>query len=268
MRYVQSYIIASTCAQRAELGALPMASDRGTMTRATNFDLQAQRAEQPTMAAGRRMPSAPRERKPALAVLAVLLIIGGALAAGALVVKSGHRVGAVEITKTIPQGAPVPGDAITEVQIAADSGVKYIAWQYSGQISQYYATAAIPAGTLLNSGMISKTRSTPNGDAEVGLALKDGQLPNGVKAGDHVAVISTQQSANGGCPGKPGTTLAEGTVTAVAPAAAGTGVTDVQVAIAPGAVGEVACNTANGSLAIAIVSGDTGGSGSSSGISG
>lgn len=239
-----------------------MASDRGTMTRGTNFDLQAQRGEPPTMAAGRRMPSAPRERKPALAVLAVLLIIGGALAAGALVIKSGHRVAAVEVTKAIPRGGQIPGDAITEVQIAADSGVNYIAWQYSGQLSQYYATTAIPRGTLLNSGMISKTRSTPNGDAEVGLALKDGQLPNGVKAGDHVAVISTQQSASG-CPGKAGETLADGTVTAVASAASGTGVTDVQVAIPPGAIGEVACNTANGSLAIVIVAGDTGGSGSS-----
>jgi hypothetical protein len=230
------------------------------MTRGTNFDLQAQRGAEPTMAAGRRMPGAPRERKPMLAVLALLLIVGGALAAGGLVIKSGHRVGAVEITKAIPQGGPIPGDAITEVQIAADAGVKYIAWQYVGQISQYYATTAIPAGTLLNSGMVSKTRSTPNGDTEVGLALKDGQVPSNVKPGDHVAVISTQATNNGGCPGKPGGTLAEGVVIAVTAASSGS-MTDVTVAINPDAVGGVACNTANGALAIAIISGSSGTSG-------
>jgi hypothetical protein len=234
-----------------------MASDRGTMTRGTNFDLQAQRSE-PTMPAGRRMPSAPRERKPMLAVLAVLLIVAGALAAGTLVLKSANRVGAIEITKAIPQGEQVTASAITEVPIAADTGVKYVAWQYSGQVAQYYATGAIPAGTLLNWGMVGKTRSTPNGDTEVGLALKDGQVPSNVKAGDHIAVISTQATSNsGGCPGKPGDTLANGVVIAVAPASSGS-VTDVTVAITPDAVGQVACNTANGSLAIAIVSGTSG----------
>ena len=234
-----------------------MASDRGTMTRGTNFDLQAQRGEQPTMAAGRRMPSAPRERKPMLAVLALLLVVGGALAAGSLVIKSGHRVGAIEITKAISQGSPIPSDAMTEVQIAADTGVKYIAWQYVGQTSQYFATTAIPADTLLNSGMISKTRSTPNGDTEVGLALKDGQVPSNVQANDHVAVISTQATNNGGCPGKPGDTLAEGVVINVTASSSGS-MTDVTVAINPDAVGEVACNTANGTLAIAIISGASG----------
>jgi hypothetical protein len=243
-----------------------MASDRGTITRGSGVDQQGQWAE-PTMPAGRRMPSAPRERKPALAILAVLLIAGGALAAGVLVVKSGHRVAAVEITQAIPQGGQIPAGAITEVQIAADSGVKYVSWQFAGQVPQYYALAAIPAGTLLNSGMITKTRSTPSGAAEVGLALKDGQVPGDLKAGDPVRIFSTQASATGGCPGKPGGTLSHGTVIATSPAASGVGVTDVLVAIDPQAAGPVVCNTANGTVGIAIVppgaAGDTGVGGTS-----
>jgi hypothetical protein len=215
------------------------------------------------MPAGRRLPSAPRERKPALAILAVLLIVGGALAAGALVIKSGHRVGAVEVTQAIPQGDPIPASAITEVQIAADSGVRYVSWQFAAQVPQYYATAAIPAGTLLNSGMITKTRSTPSGAAEVGLALKDGQVPGNLKAGDPVRIFSTQVSSGTGCPGRPGVTLTHGTVIAISAAAAGASVTDVLVAIAPQDAGAVACNTANGTAAIAIVppgaAGDAGG---------
>jgi hypothetical protein len=240
-----------------------MASDRGTITRGSGADQQAQWAE-PTQPSGRRMPSAPRERKPALAVLAVLLIVGGALAAVVLVTKAGHRVGAVEVTQAIPQGGQIPAGAITEVQIAADTGVRYVAWQYASQIPQYYATAAIPAGTLLNSGMITKARSAPSGAAQVGLALKDGQVPGNVKAGDQVKLFSTQVSATGGCPGKPGVTLTHGTVIAVAPASTGTGVTDVLVAIDPQAAGAVVCNMANGTVGIAIVppgadAGDAGG---------
>jgi hypothetical protein len=239
-----------------------MASDRGTITRGSGVDQQGPWAE-PTLPGGRRMPSARRERKPALAIVAVLLIVGGALAAGALVVKTGHRVGAVEVTRAIPQGEQIPASAITEVQVAADSGVKYVSWQFAAQVPQYYATAAIPAGTLLNSGMITKTRSTPSGAAEVGLALKDGQVPGNLKAGDPVRIFSTQVSSGTGCPGKPGATLTHGTVLATSPAGSGAGLTNVLVAIDPQDAGAVACNTANGTAAIAIVppgaGGDAGG---------
>ena len=244
-----------------------MASDRVTMTRGPGIEQQAPWAE-PTAPAGRRMPSAPRERKPALAILAVLLIVGGALAAGTLVIKSGHRVGAIEVTQPIAQGAPVPASAITEVQIAADTGVKYVAWQFASQVPQYYATAAIPAGTLLNSGMITKTRSTPNGASEVGLALKDGQVPGDLKAGDPVMVFSTQATSTTGCPGKAGDTLARGTVIAISPGSSGAGTTDVLVAIDPLAAGAVVCNTANGTAGIAIVPRDAGGGAGNGGTSG
>jgi hypothetical protein len=229
-----------------------MASDRGTMTRGAGVDQQAPWGE-PTAPAGRRMPSAPRERKPVLAVLAVLLIVGGALAAGALVVKSGQRIGAIEVTQTISQGEQVPAGAIQEVQIAADSGVNYVSWQYAGQVSQFYATAPIPKGTLLNNGMLAKTNALPSGQAEVGLSLKDGQLPGNLQAGDAIDIYSTA-STSGGCPGKPGTTLATGaTVISASGSASGANTTDVVVTMSPESVGPVVCNTANGTAAIAIV---------------
>lgn len=235
-----------------------MASDRGTLPRGT--DQQAPWAG-PTAPAGRRLPSAPRERKPALAVLAVLLIVGGALAAGLLVVRSGQRVGAIEITQAVAQGQQIPASAIQEVEIARDSGVNYVSWQYASQVSQYFATMPIPKGTLLNSGMLAKTNAAPNGRAEVGLALKDGQVPVGLQAGDTVSIYSTQDnSSTTGCPGKPGTTLAaSATVISAAPSSAGTDTTDVVIAMDPESVGPVVCNTANGTAAIAITPGNAGG---------
>src|SRR5215469_14413536 len=226
-----------------------MASDRGTLPR--GVDQQASLAG-PTSPAGRRLPSAPRERKPALAVLAVLLIVGGALAAGLLVVRSGQRVGAIEITQAVAQGQQIPASAIHEVEIAKDGGVNYVSWQYASQVPQYFATMAIPKGTLLNNGMLAKTNALPNGDAEVGLALKDGQLPADLQAGDKISIYSTQDTSTGGCPGKPGSTLAAGaTVISTAPSSVGTGTTDVVIAMDPEAVGPVVCNTANGTAAIA-----------------
>ncbi|HSZ41306.1 MAG TPA: hypothetical protein VK817_15230 [Trebonia sp.] len=233
-----------------------MASDRGTMTRGAGPDQQPPWAE-PTAPAGRRMPSAPRERKPALAILAVLLIVGGALAAGVLVLQSGQHVGAVEITQAVPAGQPIPSSAIQEVQIAKGTSVDYVSWQFAGEISQYLSNEAIPPDTLLNSGMLTKAKSLPSGMAYVGLALKDGEAPTSLQSGDTVSIYPTASSGSGGCPGKPGLALTTGaTVVSVKPDATNSGEVDVVVQMEQEEVGQVVCNTANGTTGIAITSGN------------
>src|SRR6185312_7954984 len=102
-----------------------MVSDRGTLPRGAVADQQASWAE-PTAPGGRRMPSAPRERKPALAALAVLLVALGAVAA-------------VEITQQVGQGQRIPASAIKEVEIASNSGINYVAWQYANRVAGVYA---------------------------------------------------------------------------------------------------------------------------------
>src|SRR5580700_11337568 len=102
-----------------------MASDRGTLSRGATADQQTSWAE-PTAPGGRRMPSAPRERKPALAALAVLLVALGAVAAGFLVINAGHKVAAVEITQEVGQGEQIPASAVQEVEISSNSGLNYV----------------------------------------------------------------------------------------------------------------------------------------------
>src|SRR6266542_3958187 len=71
-----------------------MSSDRGTMQRGPISGTDQQAGWQvPTSPEGRRLPSAPRERRPGLAALAMLLIVGGALSAGFRITKTGKQVG-------------------------------------------------------------------------------------------------------------------------------------------------------------------------------
>src|ERR1700683_5639641 len=123
-----------------------MASDRGTLSRGAMADQQTSWAE-PTAPGGRRMPSAPRERKPALAALAVLLVALGAVAAGLLVINAGHRVGAVEIVQQVGQGQQIPASALREVEISSDTGLDYVAWQDAGRGDGGSADAGLPTGT-------------------------------------------------------------------------------------------------------------------------
>lgn len=227
--------------------------DRGTLPRSS--DQQAIWAE-PTAPGARRPPSRPRERRPALAALAVLLILGGALAAGFLVLQSGKRVAAIEISAPVGAGQRVPPGAMQQVQIAADSGLDYVPWAEASQVSRFFTVSAIPAGTLLTRAMVAATGASVTGKAVVGLALKDGQLPRGLQDGDHVAIYQVSD-AQETCPGGSGGLLtANALVLAIGAPAATSGSqaqADVEVAVNPADAGAVACNAANGVVGIAVL---------------
>ena len=139
--------------------------------------------------ASRRLPVPPRERKPALAALAVLLILGGALATTLLTMRAGDRVSAIRITRQIAAGQPIALAAMEEVQVAR-TGVEYVPWRLRDQVAKTYAKVPLVPGTLLIRGMTtSASEELGPGKAIVGLALKAGQMPADLAEGDRVQVI-------------------------------------------------------------------------------
>jgi hypothetical protein len=234
-----------------------MPTDRGTLPRG-----RAGRGDepatwpQPTTPAARRLPGVARERRPALAALAVLLILGGALGAGFLVLKSGQRVTAIEIARTIGTGQQIPLSAMQPVQIPAASGLPYVPWADAAEVSRSFTIGVLPPGTLLTRAMVAATGNALAGRAVLGLALKDGQLPRGLQDGDHVDIYQVSD-AQDTCPGGPGATLSGNAVVLAigqpAASSASSAVADVQVAIDPADAGVVACNAANGLVGIAVL---------------
>ena len=250
-----------------------MVSDRGTLPRGAVADQQASWAE-PTAPGGRRMPSAPRERKPALAALAVLLVALGAVAAGYLVISAGHRVGAVEITQQVGQGQRIPASAIKEVEIASNSGINYVAWQYANRVAGIYAAVQIPAGTLLTSAMTSATNNLAAGKVQVGLSLKPGQAPANLLIGQSVEAFGVgtgsgcgAAAAGGGGTGGtgggngaggagPGVPITTGVIASVVGSTASNGSTAaVTLAVPDADAGVLACYASAGDVAIALTPG-------------
>jgi hypothetical protein len=244
-----------------------MVSDRGTLPRGAVADQQASWAE-PTAPGGRRMPSAPRERKPALAALAVLLVALGAVAAGYLVINAGHRVGAVEITQEVGQGQRIPASAIKEVEIASNTGINYVAWQYANRVAGVYAAVQIPAGTLLTSAMTTATNNLAAGKVQVGLTLKPGQAPADLLIGQTVEAfgVGTGTGCGGGTGGTggagtgnaggPGVPITTGTIASVTGSTASNGSTAAVTLAVPSAdAGVLACYASAGDVAIALTPG-------------
>jgi hypothetical protein len=216
------------------------------------------------------MPSAPRERKPALAALAVLLVALGAVAAGYLVINAGHRVGAVEITQQVGQGQRIPAAAIKEVEIASNSGINYVAWQYANRVAGIYAAVQIPAGTLLTSAMTTATNNLAAGKVQVGLSLKPGQAPGNLLIGQTVEAFGVGTgsgcgaTAGGGGTGGtgggngtgPGVPITTGVIASVFGSTAANGSTAaVTLAVPDADAGVLACYASAGDVAIALTPG-------------
>ncbi|MCI3932346.1 hypothetical protein [Streptomyces sp. AN091965] len=148
---------------------------------------------------GERLPTAPRERKPALAALAVLLILVGALGATVLVLRAGDRIEVVKVTKEIPAGeSPKEGVNISPVLVAEDTGIKYVKWSQRKTLEDYKAKSTIPAGSVAVGQMFAVDGGVPSGKSTVGLSLKEGQYPSTLKQGDTVAAYRVAAGGSGG----------------------------------------------------------------------
>ncbi len=146
---------------------------------------------------GERLPAPPRERKPALAALAVLLILVGALGATMLVLRAGDRIEVVKVTKPIPAGGSVTKSNTASVLVAADDGIDYIPWEQLTGLMKLKAISAIPEGVVPVGQMFTGETGLAAGQAIVGLSLKEGQYPSGLKPGDLVAAYRVNSTGTG-----------------------------------------------------------------------
>ena len=237
-----------------------MPSDRGTLPRKFGRECRTEHQHaiwpEATAPSGRRLPSAPRERKPALAALAVLLILGGALGAGLLVIQSSKRVAAIEISQPVGAGQQHPADRHAAGPDSRRLRPGLCALGEASQVARYFTVSAIPQGTLLTREMVATSGTPVAGKAVLGLALKDGQLPHGLTDGDHIDIYQVSD-AQETCPGGSGGTLAaDAIVLAIgtpSTTSGSTAIADVEVALNPSDAGPVACNAANGIVGIAVL---------------
>jgi hypothetical protein len=170
-----------------------MANDRGGMPRGGVGDPWGQGP------GGRRMPAAPRERRPLLAGLALLLVVGGAAASGYLAFNANKKVAAIEIATKVVQGQPLTLADMQEEEISGAAPGSYVAWAFRDQVAGNDAATTIPAGALLVSGMTQRPNSQQNNGPQVGLNVKAGQIPANLQPGDSVDVVAlvAPQSGNG-----------------------------------------------------------------------
>jgi hypothetical protein len=200
-----------------------------------------------------RIPAPVRERRPALAALAVLLIVGGALASGLIVLRAGERSDYLVVRTTVD-----PGQRIS----AADLGVAHISGSGAGAIPAHrraevvggYATTRIFPGTLITTRMVTAARpEIPDGSAVVGAVLSSAQHPAArLRRGDVVTVLSAPRENTGN--GTATVLLDRAEVVAVTDASTN-GSLAVSLLVPQSEVRAVSAAAANGTVAVAQLPG-------------
>ena len=204
-----------------------------------------------------RLPVARRDRRPALAALAVLLILLGALASALLVFRSGERDSVYFAAHEIPLGQVIQESDLGTAQ-AASTGGRLLGTQYKSDIVGKIATTRIPEGTLVNGGMYAAKVVPENGQL-VGLVLDANRRPDPVPQPGQIVSLVFVSNGNAveNPPGRTGDSVIEA-VEVMGVSRGGNGAQTVVTVLVPeDDAGEVARLAASSNLAVTQLSDDT-----------
>ncbi len=140
-----------------------------------------------------RLPRPPRRRTAGLAALSVLLVAGGAAAAGVLAVRLDQRVPMLVAIHDIAPGQQITTADLSVSPVASD-GLDLIPATRQAEAIGRFAAVPIPQGRLIDHRMLAASGLLRAGKAAVGMVLKPGQTPaSGVQPGDVVNVVRVGQ---------------------------------------------------------------------------
>ncbi|MHB2023190.1 MAG: SAF domain-containing protein [Mycobacteriales bacterium] len=199
-----------------------------------------------------RLPRLRRPRRPLTAAAGAVLITVCAVAAGALYTGATRQLAVLALTRPVSVGQPISASDLRVAHLSG-SGVNAIPASAAGRVVGRSVTADLPAGTLLEIGLLSAP-GTPTGNLEVvGVAMKPGSLPAQLAAGERVAVLQVATD-NGGSTSPAGVLDPSALVVSVQPAPSGD-TTLVDLAVGPAQAVTVASAAAAGALSLALLPG-------------
>ncbi|HEU4946235.1 MAG TPA: hypothetical protein VFT31_03680 [Kribbella sp.] len=145
-----------------------------------------------------RLPAS-RERRPALAALAVILILLGAAGSALIALRSGDRQDYVAVSdKALEPGHQIERKDLARGDLAGATG-GLVPWsQVDKYIGRYTTTRLFPGQFVTQQNFTAgNTPDVPEGGALVGVSLESGRAPSeALKAGDIVRVIRVPSASN------------------------------------------------------------------------
>lgn len=133
---------------------------------------------------------APLRRSYPLVGAGLLAALLGALLFATMTAGSDHRQSVLIIRRPVPAGAVLSADDLAAVKMAPAKGVAFIAAADQSKVVGRPAAVPLLPGSLLVGAELGSPAGLDDGQAAVGILLEPGRFPPGLRAGDHVAVVS------------------------------------------------------------------------------
>ena len=138
------------------------------------------------------LPLAPptrRRRRWSLAAVGALVTIGSALVFAVLWMNAGDRVPILAVAERVPAGQVIEADDLRVVRVSTDPGLAPIDGDRLDEVVGLVAATDLVPGTLLTTEHLGEGDLLEAGTAVVGLSLRPGQLPDGLRPGDRVQLV-------------------------------------------------------------------------------
>jgi Flp pilus assembly protein CpaB len=205
-----------------------------------------------------RLPVARRDRRPALAALALLLVLVGALGSALVAYRSGSREDVLVARQDIEIGQLVTAEDLTTARVAADGGATIDAAAIKNFVGTH-ALTSVPQGTLLNRDMFSGAKVVPAGAQVVGVVVDiTRRTTERVAPGDVVQLIYVSGSGDQQGAGlQPGDQVVKAARVVAVGSGGGSGQLSVSVLVPDDTAGSVADLASGNSLAITLLPDDT-----------
>ena len=123
--------------------------------------------------------------------LGVFIVTAFSLVAVTLFSGAGERRAVLAVQNTVAVGAPIRAADLTVVRVSVDPGVRVVPASERAKVLGRVAGVTLRPGTLLSPAQLDSGPALAAGRAVVGLALKPGQYPPGLRPGDSVLVVVT-----------------------------------------------------------------------------
>jgi hypothetical protein len=130
-------------------------------------------------------------------LLGLLLIVFSAVAVALYAASVGHRRAVLVVTRSVRAGSVIGSADLGELRISADPTLRSIPASQRDRILGRVAAVGLVPGELVTSGQLANGPRLAAGEAVVGLSLRPGQFPAGLRPPDDVMVIDTGPTAEG-----------------------------------------------------------------------
>lgn len=142
--------------------------------------------KEPSKAQVSRLPST-RESRPALIALAIVLIVGGALASAFLAIQSGNRAFYVQVSQEVAQGAQITEEDLTRVSLPEGFDLGVPADESDDVVGQSATTRLLP-GTVLTREMVSEDSGVAPDQTQLTIPVSSSPFIRDLQAGAQLAL--------------------------------------------------------------------------------